>query len=350
MVYQRCNRQEKHFSAVKLTTISIVGAILSIIAAFVGSNVVAVFMVHVLGKGMSWYRHEWLPMVLYGPPAVAAILMVQYAMASLVKAEERPYFERATMGGMYVVYTISLLVMVSSFPLVSIHVTDLNFDCSSFQECDEHRLGLSYGSGRCNADSDVRSTALSIESLLLCLLTKGSFAHRTLINDMAFIGLDRIIDRRVHVSKRVAAPTYFIMSLVPAIVGSEGMCSFLDLFVPLTGRMGEISPVDNIIATITAALTFLSLPAVIPMAHRFGQKRLGSAILVTLALSAAMVAVFASPGWVPFDEWHPKRLFVHQVENVSGQMSRSRTLSRARSCFGPDLVISRRSLLVNGLW
>ena len=42
-----------------------------LIGALVGANVVAFFMTMVLGKALSWFSREWLPLVLYGPPAVA---------------------------------------------------------------------------------------------------------------------------------------------------------------------------------------------------------------------------------------------------------------------------------------
>lgn len=40
------------------------------------------------------------------------------------------------------------------------------------------------------------------------------------------------------------------------------MIGFLDLFVPLTGRMGADAPVDYIIAILVGALTLVALPMV----------------------------------------------------------------------------------------
>jgi uncharacterized membrane protein YeaQ/YmgE (transglycosylase-associated protein family) len=49
-------------------------AMLGVIGAFVGailsSNAAAFLMARVFGKGMSWFSHEWLCVVLYAPPAV----------------------------------------------------------------------------------------------------------------------------------------------------------------------------------------------------------------------------------------------------------------------------------------
>lgn len=103
------------------------------------------------------------------------------------------------------------------------------------------------------------------------------------------------------------------MMSVPAVVGTEGVTAFLDLFVPLTGRVGEISPVDNIIATIVSTLTFLCLPAIIPLSHRFGTKGLKNGISIMAFISVLSIAIYSSPVMKPFDEMHQKRLFVHQV-------------------------------------
>jgi hypothetical protein len=42
-----------------------------LVGALMGANVVALFMTMVLGKALSWFSREWLPLVLYGPPAIA---------------------------------------------------------------------------------------------------------------------------------------------------------------------------------------------------------------------------------------------------------------------------------------
>lgn len=97
------------------------------------------------------------------------------------------------------------------------------------------------------------------------------------------------------------------------------MVSFLDLFVPLTGRTGEISPADHIVGTIVGVLTFLCLPWAIPLAHRMGNTRLIKAIFLSLTVSVLGIALFASPTLPSFDAAHPKRVFVHQVQNLTSE-------------------------------
>ena len=52
-----------------------------LVGALAGVNIVAYFMSMVLGKNLSWFSREWLPLVLYGPPAMAgATLVPKYTM------------------------------------------------------------------------------------------------------------------------------------------------------------------------------------------------------------------------------------------------------------------------------
>ncbi|ETS62307.1 hypothetical protein PaG_03384 [Moesziomyces aphidis] len=264
-------RTEANIGALNLTILSAVAAIVSMIGAALGANLVAVIMTRVLGKGMSWYSHEFFPMLLYGPPAIAGVLVVQLLTAKLIKPHKRPYLERASLSGLGIFFNLGL-------------------------------LGLN---------------AFGIGSAYLMMLASITFTVVVTINDFVLIGVGQIEEKLVAPDNRVSAYVYPIMALIPGIVGVEGMASFLDLFVPLTGRMGEISPADHIIASIVAGLSFLSFPFAIPLAHRYTAENLKKTIVALLALTAAVMAVFASPGWKPFDSAHPKRLFVHQVENIT---------------------------------
>jgi len=68
------------------------------------------------------------------------------------------------------------------------------------------------------------------------------------------------------------------------------------------------APADYIIGSLVAILTFLGLPALLPLAHRFGVRKLERLILSFVILTAAAMAIFLSPNWAPFDEKHPKRI------------------------------------------
>lgn len=81
------------------------------------------------------------------------------------------------------------------------------------------------------------------------------------------------------------------------------------------GRTGAISPADHILASIVAALSFLGLPLLVPLSHRFGLAFLRRSIVFFLSLTVAGIALYAAQ--TPFDQMHPQRLFVHQVQNIS---------------------------------
>ncbi|GAC98044.1 hypothetical protein PHSY_005632 [Pseudozyma hubeiensis SY62] len=264
-------RSESAIGALNLTILSALSAIVSIVGAVLGANVVAVIMTRLLGKGMSWYSHEFFPILLYGPPAIAGVLIVQLLTAKLCKPYQRPYLERSSLSGMGIFFNLGLLGM----------------------------------------------NAFGIGSAYLMALASLTFTVVTTLNDLALVGMGPIEEKLVAPDNRVSAYIYPLMTIVPGVLGVEGIVSFLDLFVPLTGRMGEISPADHIIATITAVLTFLTLPFAIPLAHRYTSENLKRTILALLGITAAVMAVFASPAWKPFDAAHPKRLFVHQVENIT---------------------------------
>jgi type III secretory pathway component EscT len=79
--------------------------------------------------------------------------------------------------------------------------------------------------------------------------------------------------------------------------------------------VGADSPTENIIATIIGSLGAISLPLLLPFAHRFGRRSLFRGVLIMSIVIVIVIGVFAMK--VPFDAMHQKRLFVLHVENVS---------------------------------
>ncbi|KAK7456416.1 hypothetical protein VKT23_010664 [Stygiomarasmius scandens] len=114
---------------------------------------------------------------------------------------------------------------------------------------------------------------------------------------------------------KVSLVTYAIGSALPLITGTMAMLPTLEVFVPLTGRMGADVPADNLIATIVAAISSLAVPLFLPFVHRFGRSTLVRAIFLFGIASAIPLAIFAVRE--PFDEMHQKRLFVLRTENIT---------------------------------
>lgn len=264
-------RADKHQGALKYALLSLFFTLTSLVSALLCSNIVALIMVHVIGKPLSWFAKEWYPIVLFAPPALVGILSTQYLFASVTRKDRRAYLERASLDGLSLFFVLTLLTL------------------SAFG------IGSSYLAGL------------------------GSIAMTFVIgfNDLFLIGFDKIEQKQVPAHKRVHPISYLIYVIIPASIGSEGLVSFLDLFVPLTGRTGEVSPADHIVGSIAGALTFLCLPFALPMSFRMGRERVAKIIVFLLTISVACIAIFASPALKPFDVGHPKRVFVHAVQNIT---------------------------------
>ncbi|KAG6852571.1 hypothetical protein C0991_010900 [Blastosporella zonata] len=113
----------------------------------------------------------------------------------------------------------------------------------------------------------------------------------------------------------VALGTYALGQAFPLFGGVLLLVPVVEVFVPLTGRIGGDAPADNLIATIISSIGAISLPLVIPFAHRFGPRKLRRGTAFLGFITAVLVAVFAMR--VPFDEMHQKRLFILHLENIT---------------------------------
>ena len=96
----------------------------------------------------------------------------------------------------------------------------------------------------------------------------------------------------------------------------------LEVFVPLTGRMGGDAPADNVIAVIVGVLTAYASVLVLPFVYRFDESAgparstgfLSRARLFAGLATVVSVAYFAARS--PFDATHQKRVFMIHMENV----------------------------------
>lgn len=103
----------------------------------------------------------------------------------------------------------------------------------------------------------------------------------------------------------------------PLLLGIEGLVGFLDLFVPLTGRIGDEAPVDFIIASLVCGVGFLSIPMILPFSHRYGKIFTSRMIIVLVFFTAGTTGWFTRPRWNVYDVDHPKRLLVLHLENIT---------------------------------
>ncbi|KIJ43580.1 hypothetical protein M422DRAFT_229023 [Sphaerobolus stellatus SS14] len=244
-------------AAINLLKTQVIGArnILSgLLGALVSANVVAAIMWKVLDRSLSWYSREWLPIALYGPPAfVGALLPQLYFMSPAPN-------ERNTLTG--------LLLLLSG-------------GAAFFQ----------------------------------IVFEVGSAAFLFIPGVALFAGLASHILLDAEGEMHIPLRTYVVGGIIPLLVGSEVWCGTADVFVPLTGRMGDKAPAEFIIASMTAFLGFYTIPLLIPFAHRFGKKMTQHSVFFFLGLTVFSMAYMANLR--PFDSMHPKRMFIMHSENIT---------------------------------
>ncbi|CEP14229.1 hypothetical protein [Parasitella parasitica] len=137
---------------------------------------------------------------------------------------------------------------------------------------------------------------------------------------------------------QVGTLAYVVSGFVLSFLYSDYAYALVDIFVPLTGRMGVDTPVDLIVALIYGMIVYMvSLPTVAHI-HRFGNTVMKKVIvMLLLGQTAVLVAVYVGGGqhggWAfPYDELHPKRLFIQQLKNLtSGEI----TVGIAQADHGP---------------
>ncbi|KII83063.1 hypothetical protein PLICRDRAFT_180757 [Plicaturopsis crispa FD-325 SS-3] len=150
---------------------------------------------------------------------------------------------------------------------------------------------------------------------------------------LASLVLDTLIRRK---GQTVTLWAYALGSLTPLLTGAQLMSTTLDVFVPLTGRIGADAPADNVIATIVAILCAHMFPLVLPFAHRFPRAALRRSVGVLGVAIVIVTAVFAARS--PFDAMHQKRLFVLHTENVTTH-ERHLHISTADGAPGYDALV-----------
>ena len=66
-----------------------------------------------------------------------------------------------------------------------------------------------------------------------------------------------------------------------------------------------------------SALSFLAVPTVPALCHRWGRKSHARLLLILVFTVGLVVSIFAAPSWQPFDAMHPKRVLCLYMENIT---------------------------------
>ncbi|KAG0206863.1 hypothetical protein BGX28_001798, partial [Mortierella sp. GBA30] len=240
---------------------------LSILLSFIASLFLpnlSVVLLQALGTPMQWFSHEWLSMVLFGPMALVGMFGIQYLFHN--KTASTGANELSTLSGLQLFLTFTLGA-ASYVGLASSYVFAL---------------------------------------FVVCITTALTFNHKRTAQEVKD-GLE---------VTRVDYATYFICSLLPTAYTAFVCFSLLDMFIPLTGRIGVDSPVDHIVATLSGFVTFVFCPPLLAFSHRFGQATLKRIVFGLLFIHIALVLI-SSAVMYPYDELHPKRVFVQHLRNMT---------------------------------
>ncbi|TFK20267.1 hypothetical protein FA15DRAFT_673638 [Coprinopsis marcescibilis] len=253
MTYVPCPGSRKNEGFWAVQTQGAVAVLTAILCAILVPNLVALLMRFVLGKAMSWFSNPLVPVALYGPAAILGALASQYF--SIDTVHEQTLF--------------TSMLLMQTFAALAIQLLGIGSAALFF----------------------MNSVPIFIVLLLNPLLSSNPKA------------------------REISMGTYFLGQIFPLLTGSLLSIPTLEVFVPLTGRMGADVPSDNLIATLIAVLGAPALPLLLPLSHRFGKRALVRGILLMTIVTSVSIAYFATRQ--PFDEMHQKRLFVIHMENVT---------------------------------
>ncbi|KAI8084064.1 uncharacterized protein B0P05DRAFT_536029 [Gilbertella persicaria] len=266
---------------------STVSVFLSMVTALILPITIALLITSQgFNRHMAWFKHEWYGALIFSPMGLIGAYGVQY-LSYFLPGPEHFDMEYGTFTSLMLFFAISTAITTQT------------------------------------------GVASSYVFWLYCFV----LFITCLVNEWGL----RPLPSKIYLPQ-VGTAAYILSGFVLSLLYSDYAFALVDIFVPLTGRMGVDTPVDAIVAVIYGMIIFMvSLPSVAHV-HRFGKKVLKK-ILVLLILfqTTVLVAVYVSggsyDGWAfPYDELHPKRLFVQQLKNLtSGEI----TVGVAQADHGP---------------
>ncbi|KAG0704555.1 hypothetical protein DFH29DRAFT_910837 [Suillus ampliporus] len=247
------------------------------LGALVGANAVAFVMQRVLGRGMSWFKGEFEPLILYGPAAMCGALLTQLPFA--------PLPEKALLHAQLLAHTF----LAAAGQLAGVGSSAVFFlsALSTFGALFVDRVTAYLCASEKMQDGDAKGTEDGNKQVVK---TEGKDGF-------------------------VSLWTYALGQTIPLLTGTQLTAATLVVFVPLTGRIGSEAPAEHIIASIAAVMGSYTLNLTTPFAHRFGLPALRKAVIILLLGVGVIMAVFARKE--VFDKNHQKRLFVLHKEDLN---------------------------------
>ncbi|KAG9308049.1 hypothetical protein JVU11DRAFT_12616 [Chiua virens] len=264
------------------------GAVISaLVGGLIAANGLAFVMTNILHKGMSWFRAEYFPIILYCPAAVVGALITQvlFSRTGSDQTLEKPILAAlllfqsglAAVGQLFNVGSSAAPFLGATGMLAALGVDAL--------------LARSRGISHANGEAKVNG------------------------NDIDKTAKKRMLSTSTY--SDVSLWAYAIAMVIPLTTGPQLLAATLVVFVPLTGRIGGDAPSEFIIASIVTVLGAFMVSFGVPFAHRFGPAALRRALIFAILALGVVIAFFYNQA--PFDRQHQKRLFVIHMEDLVTQ-------------------------------
>lgn len=239
---------------------------LSAIFALVAPIFVALFLMsNPIGRHMAWFAREWYGAVIFSPMSLLGMYGAQYLLTYIFPSGhvDREYG--------------SFVSVVLAFGISTL-LTTLTSVASSY-------IFWIY--------SSILLFAMAVNEFVLSPSSTG----------------------KSNASKpKIHSITYAISCIPLALLYTDYTYAMIDIFVPLTGRMGVDTPVDIIIGIVFGMVNYMTVLPSLAHIHRFGKQCLrkiliGLALFQVAILAIVMIQGGSYGGWAfPYDEYHPKRL------------------------------------------
>jgi len=314
----------------------------SALGALIGANVVAFVMQQVLGRGMSWFKGEFEPLILYGPAALCGTCFhfsvgFSYCLSlHNCLSSNRCHFLVTLSSFFHCLYPENYNSHES--PRTGALLTQLLFTQVPERDLLHAELLSNAFVAAAGQLAGVGSSAiffLSATSMFGALVVDRVTTYFSTPVVGGLVDKNGKVDKVEGKDGFVSLWTYALGQLIPLLTGTQLVAATLVVFVPLvsapslhvaifltspwcfpqTGRVGSEAPSEFIIASLVAVLGCYTFGLTTPFAHRFGPSALRKAVVVLLLGVGVAMAVFARKD--VFDSSHQKRLFVLHKEDVS---------------------------------
>lgn len=280
-------------SRIYVTVAYIIGFLLALIF-----NLSLAGIAILINRRMTWFANELYPLVfLIGPSLLGMIIPHIYVRNRILKRDEsvisdfiytdrfdRVIYEKACLD--------AFIFIPAIFLVISIVI----------------KLGSSY-------IFSLYLTFICVVSIISNLLSNkfSPVPSNDLFDGLQEQSLLEVDASLKHIIPAISLVTYFV-NLLTTIITTELICCITYLFTPITGRIGPDAPTDIIISVIVSGLMNVLLYSVVPLVYRAPRKYC-MVLIKHLILLTAIVQVFFLLFVKPFDQEHPKRIYVSYLEN-----------------------------------